>query len=52
MNWPRRNWNTQTPGPDCDLRFMAFLYRHREEALLLLGRGQGDAICVLSRGTV
>ena len=21
-------------GPDCDLRFMAFLYRHREEALL------------------
>ena len=24
-------------GPDCDLRFMAFLYHHREEALLRKG---------------
>ena len=28
-------------GPDCDLRFMAFLYRHREEALLLLEGAKG-----------
>lgn len=28
-------------GPDCDLRLMEFLYRHRDEALLLLERSQG-----------
>lgn len=28
-------------GPDCDLRLMAFLYRHREEALLLLEGAKG-----------
>ena len=28
-------------GPDCDLRFMAFLYHHREEALLLLEGAKG-----------
>ena len=29
-------------GPDCDLRFMAFLYHHREEALLLLEVLKGE----------
>ena len=41
----------ETPdiGPSCDMQLMAFLYRHREEALLLLEKAQGTCFAGFSQ---